>query len=615
MKRDLNAILILMILAGLAVFPDATKGQKVDGANQQLKKSPEVKKDSSTLNSEWFVGESVKVIYNNSGTNNTLHIRSKYCYVTEISLRHKLELVPLSITSTIVIFAPLAWNFSNEEFSGSYSWVGDDLKLESIPSSLFYVFFSSGNGYGRDNARQKLLVCIDDVSGNYLHDGSFEGGWAYDWSNNTYGLGSRSIALNQTVMFEGASSIRLQGRNAINQFDNTPNLLLDGYYYLSFALYIESTPTNYSHFNWYDGGTFGQLVIDTSILNRWKQYFLFFHIEGKDNWNRNIIFSFAKNGTFFIDAFHIYLANPSAKTISYQKVQFSATLRSWDGRQDPGMPFTNLSMSLHDRTANNEQWKLSLITDNIGYAEYLWDGTLQQSEYELRVWAWDSWWGSPNLMDDWTERREILKYFHHGDFTNASESRSTDAVVGHYSYQVNASETNDVDNYIYLDSVNNFWDISQCDYFVFWVKTDVPRSNRATYLLDSNYSFYLYKKSWSVAADTWTFSVVEIKKYSNESGTVDLTSMKILRIDTDIVNGSILIKYDGVRCIQAQKNYFTPFPDYQYSQVTEGSANGWDLEKFATVALPLIVIWWTIAVMIGMTMILIYVIRRNNGES
>ncbi len=272
--------------------------------------------------------------------------RSSYRYVSSTILEHSLILDSLDYGSTLWIYAPNSWNFSsiNPKANVSYDAGGYWVVKNTYPAS-YSILFLSGDGYGVDYKRKPQLLAIEDVSSDYMKNPDFETGSYSEWVNSGFG----TVALDTSIVFSGSFSLHLSDSDGST--DRFYTTLDDGYYYFAFSYYVVTAPTTL-YFEYYENGM-QYITLDTSVQNRWIQYFGYVHIAGKEGGsNANFGFRFsASSGDIYVDSIRIYKPSTVITTQGLNKYQISGQLISWDNRQNPSAQNKNVQIQLRSRTA------------------------------------------------------------------------------------------------------------------------------------------------------------------------------------------------------------------------------------------------------------------------
>ncbi len=485
--------------------------------------------------------------------------RFDYSYTSASSILRRLNLecfnyrIPIKIYTDydLASIDPIA--DTGRDPGDSFLWVNNTVPLS-------YTLYFTEEAYPK-------FVALIESSNDYLTNVGFEGGWQDDWRNKP-SEAFANVALNTTIVSEGAFSLRLSN-DGTDILDNYQNYLPDGYYYISFSYYLETAPATYFRLYHREGGAWVYTTLLISTTDRWIYYNEFMHITDHDTTaNRNLLFQMSgAGGILFLDNVRIWKSSVRAETAEYSETTFGAQFISWDGYSNPPVPYLDVNFDLRDRTADTSVDTYVTTTDASGVASWIWKGHLDQKEYEIRSWSYDSWWGSPIATYDITE---FLADPITSDYWDAMDaSLSTEARCG--SYAISDTESFSVVYYSYTGT----WDFSNVDYISMWLKPNISVTNTMNFYIMTDWNNDVcYQESDDITA-IWNHFYWEIDDdVAFETGTFDITSVNFLywNFNTGATTDWL---YDEIKLIQSQKSYFTPLTAsnvvYEYE-----SGNEWD---------------------------------------
>ena len=314
----------------------------------------------------------------------TLYPRFSYRTVSPENTELRLVLQSPAFGTEFRIFTDYDLTYVIEDCE--ISWISNYWKLtDTIGFIDYHIFFSSLHSF---------FLAIDDVTGNYLQNIGFEGEWREDWVNGASETSEvnvmDSVTLNSTIVSEGSYSVRLTSGTGGSEYDfsNNPSVLPDGEYYISFDFYKETSGVTWLIY-YYDGSWHPNTI--NAETDRWGSHFFYFHIKGKYQGNRNLIFlTVTASKTCFIDNFRISQVNHQHEVIDYSQTLISGQLNSWT--QFGLIPVSNhhIYASLRSRTIQEIIKTWELFTYYNGYFELIFEGKLNQEEYLLQFAAQNS---------------------------------------------------------------------------------------------------------------------------------------------------------------------------------------------------------------------------------
>jgi hypothetical protein len=496
------------------------------------------------------------------------HYRSDYRYISEITIDHRIIIKNPSWNTDFHVYAPESWEMQimqdcyYEYDSSNGYW----LVNETIGGIDYELMFLSGAEItGSDSiTRQAQYLAIEDKSNDYLSNVGFENGWQDDFTNNP-AYDYESVELNTTIVSEGAFSLRLEDTVA-SGYSQLEFLLADGYYYISFSYYVESNPTGSLRFYTYDAIAAAWSAVILSTTGRWVNVFQYAHITGYDTQgttDTNVQFNcYTGTGVIFIDNFKIWQSSIEAYSSSESEAPsttFLATYHSWDGYDNPVVPNLDVEFDLRDRTADSSVDTYSTTTDSNGQAKWIWQGSLEQKEYEIRCWSYKNWFGD--------------YYTAQGDSIDFSEG-DTEGFIG---YGAGGYDTvcavNDTEKTLYVfDSLLTVAVIysSQFVHPVNYLKQIM----RVRAVSDTSWEWRFYDTLWTNASDlsdslgiSWVISEIDVSSISE----ADYTGTDYLRLQN--VNTGTKLIIDYIKLVDDSwysKSYFTP--------ITAGYIDYWESE-------------------------------------
>jgi hypothetical protein len=149
------------------------------------------------------------------------------------------------------------------------------------------------------------------------------------------------------------------------------SLPLDDYYF-GFAIRCEGTTTvNIAEID---------RDIEITLLDTWEQVFYYAHTDSV-----TLSITPYMNTSIFFDNFKIAQTSTEIKTDEPSKSLISSTLRSWDGRKNPLMPFEEVELQFIDRTDLKIEYLYYTTTNAYGVATWTLNSGLEQKEYNIKT--------------------------------------------------------------------------------------------------------------------------------------------------------------------------------------------------------------------------------------
>ncbi|KKN63148.1 hypothetical protein LCGC14_0504810 [marine sediment metagenome] len=497
---------------------------------------------------------------------------------------HRIFINSPEYRNNITIYAPLDWNFSRIEPSTPVTLLGDNYLLNDTISSIYDMYFLSGSGFGRDYARQKQIVAIEDVTDDYLQDSSFENGYSQDWDNHaTYSF--ETLSNNYSIVFDGISSLQIIDsdgstdllglnidRNSLNGF-----ILDNGYYYAKVSYYVNAYTSGSLWYSTYDSAWISVFVFDMSITDRWITNFFYFNINSDDGYSNFDLRGNSWIGDVFIDNFKIYKVNTVVETTGSSETTIASQFFYWT---DYGLYYAineNVTLQLRDMTANTIIDSYSAYTDSLGIISWIWQGNLEPKSYEVRSTAWNSWFNNEIPYDYSTET--IIGW---NPSTENSISLETSNTKNNNAVKITKGSPADVEflNPIYT-FVSNI-DISNVEYISFWQYRDTVSANAITFnfYLYTNWNNYILANTLTQCdiEDTWCKVTLSLDSFSIV-GSPDLSNIDFIyyRLNINVDIGDYVI-FDSFQMIQSQKYYFTPKAVSYIDYAENDLENSWDWE-------------------------------------
>lgn len=499
------------------------------------------------------------------------YIRSEHQYSIANVLQYRLTIENFEYRITITVYIPEHWIYSSINPIAQVTVSGNDIIVTNTIPTIYLILFSSTSNQ---------FLAISDMSGNYLYDNGFEGSWSNDWVETTVKPFDVDPSLNSTIVYNGALSLRLEDINTGHAYLRSNDFLESGYYYIFFTYYIESfTGGTGLFFQWVDpqDGWILDQALNTTTTNRWQQAFFFIHLDGSTS-NGIRFDDTSTSSVFFLDSFQVWEVNHIQETIDYSQTFFSGQFISWDGYSNPVLPYETVQLDLRDWTSDTSLIQYETMTDFEGCFYWIFEGRLEQKNYELRSWSWNNHFGTPSEIissttstTGWTESGGV-------DMSVFVEDGDTINLTGQFDdsdwIQVTFNHADD-------------WDLSNCDYYVYdWKLSSSTNIQRSRFFLFDTDGDYVYDEEdttypSTLTERTWEFQVTS----SGGIGTVDydISDRVIFRLynssDTGSTYYSLFIR--DIRFIQAQKSHFTPLPvGYSDYAITAQENNPYDYNSY-----------------------------------
>ncbi|MFX1476632.1 MAG: hypothetical protein ACFFCI_00740 [Promethearchaeota archaeon] len=308
----------------------------------------------------------------------TSHVTSQYRYVSALEGEHRLDISNLIAANEIELAVPRSWILVSINPTARYYKIEDNYLVNETLPTLYQIDFF-------DNISR--VFAIDDVSDDFLENVGFENGWNDDWDNDDT-LTFENIALNQSIVFEGSSSLRLESSDAPGDYLHykieggygSGYDIAAGDYYLGFSYYFESFLTStFFNFSYYTDSQFIYIPLNDTT-NRWQQFFIEIHLEPSSTGHDIYFRAQSWKGVVFIDNFRFYKSNIQARTKGYGKYEFSFASHGWDNRLNP-VDSGYCNFSLIDRTLQTTIYTWNHTNQRL--FEYRND--LEQKEYILQL--------------------------------------------------------------------------------------------------------------------------------------------------------------------------------------------------------------------------------------
>ncbi|MHA1447815.1 MAG: hypothetical protein ACTSP4_00140 [Candidatus Hodarchaeales archaeon] len=506
----------------------------------------------------WFeyvrINQSIITLYSIQSQEGNYRIKKKN--LDENIIQYWLKLNELVGYCNYTFHLPLEIEYSHS-YPDVFQWVdetsGDyDSYCYISIQGVYDIYFYSGVGFGRDYTREAQLVALKDSSNDYLQNIGFEGSYS-DWKNH-YTSPFDSIALNTTIVSEGAFSLRLEDSDGSNDYlhlsdseDSGMNYdsIPSGYYYISFDYYVESTTAGAFRFEWYDGD-FQSITLETSTTDRWITQYVYIHVVDS-TYHIVRFFGTSWSGILFIDDFKIWKSSVEAKTTAYSETEFTATFIDWNTYQT--VSNLDVEFDLRDRTADSSVDTFSTTTDSSGKATWVWKGHLDSKEYEIRSYSKSSKTGRNTNF----ETNDLATYYSQVSGT-ANNSISSDAArTGNYGLKIGDGGQHQLIGLLYPSHTNPEW-IAETYAFSFWYK------------ISGGTGLYI-----KCAYSDGTTSYVGDETYYGNTPTTTWTQSDTYFFDHNLTNGHYCIysvRYDNtysqwtyvddIALSPVSKSYFTP---------------------------------------------------------
>lgn len=301
--------------------------------------------------------------------------RSEYKYTNSQTKTHKLEIENFDYNTEIRMYTPLYWDFAFSETEVTVTWdaVNEWYEFSNTVPLTYVMEFTSNTS---------SLISIDNISSKFGQNG-FEAG-NNSWFQSTINDWD-SAFLDTSRSSHGSTSMKLIDTDSTAD-DLELNISSNGLFYISFDYYIESWSAGDLQLRWFNsyGGTYSTETLETGTTDRWFRAFV------EVDMNRTIqIRRTAASGsaTFYIDNFRFYENNIYFQTLETNKQSINGYMISWDGYDDPVIPFMDIYINLTIPSMDSlvEEW--STITDVDGIYQVIHYGELEQQDYRVFVGA------------------------------------------------------------------------------------------------------------------------------------------------------------------------------------------------------------------------------------
>ncbi len=523
------------------------------------------------------------------GDNLEENIRSEYKYSSPTILNHQLEIKTNINGEELHVFTPLSWNLTTISPEVTYVWDNTNKYwvINTWYPTTYTITFISGDGYGVDYQRKPQLLALREVSSDYLQDISFENGkWSDDWKEYS-GLGFDTVSLDTSIVFDGSFSVKLGDTDSSTDIFELLENLSPGYYYISFNYYVETWVSGTLQLKLYTNRGNEYPSLDTTVLNRWQSFFYYYHVDQEPtgaSTNFQIQFS-AGIGTIYFDNFKIYRSSSQLQTVGLNQYEISGILRSWDNRQNPPMPNSLVQVQLRSRTENTlvKSWH-DVQTDSQGVFSVTYNQELEQKEYEIRVWSWDSYFAmgtlpenmlhiTPSRVSGWADVSHTTETISYETSENAIRIQDSTTSTTHdiRFYPTVNWDLREVDFWLisYRSTVSttlyiDYWTLrtTSTDEVVWYSSKFIDDVYVADPLLRTSYSTHAFDMDSWIVINNWDASNVDFLDFRLHSSSSE----------------SLDILISEFRFITAQKTYFTPIPASQKTFEYEQN-NEWDFSE------------------------------------
>lgn len=498
--------------------------------------------------------------------------RSEYRIVSDNVIEHKLEVENPDYNTEITIDIPESLEFASITPSATTSTSGNELTISNTIATSYEIFFTeTTNNY---------QFCIEDVSNLYLQDVGFEGSWNNDFSELSTNVFD-DVSLNSTVIKKGSNSLRIEDTDGST--DQIHSLINDGYYYVSFSIFIETLSGTF-RFYYYDGSWFSY-TISTSNTDIWLNFNYYIHIDGTSGSGsdeRNIAFDISSGqGVWFLDEFRLFHVKHHIKTIDYEKVIFSGQLIDWE--TGIGINNQQIDLELYDRCADTSIETISLQTNNEGYWNWIVNTSIYLELQDFREIMINSTSNSCSFsytnssVSNYNSQYSTDFSFFYEDFPSYPKNNEWDFSEGvaeywdgHSSYFSTEDITNgywygkgsSVDDYVIID-YDDILSIDASVYTIlqlrFWCNISFSDSAEEIEVQDSGTAVGVYEQS--VSANTWYEIEIDLSQDNDWSGTeTDLQ----LRFYADSWSGDFEFRVDFIGLFHRNSPTLTLTDTYGY---------------------------------------------------
>ena len=314
-------------------------------------------------------------------------VRSEYILSNSNAIIHRIVIQIYDYSVISIIYSSPEWNLTAISPSASFFYNSSSGWTVTYGAlSTYTLTFVSGPGWGVDYRREPYILGISQE-----YEYRFEGNTKLkERSDSSYGYDS--YALNTSIVQDGIYSLR------VSDSDTNPEQILlpelpAGEYYISFGYYWDTVAPSWSITprlaNYKSTTTDPYIELDLTP-NRWQTAYTLFKITdslNRDNFDFNLYFSMSQSSgvyTLYIDSIRIYTANPDIQTTGYNSYTLSTTMSYWNPYGLFPASQVDVNLELRDRTANTAIQNWGGVTDVNGYYSVIFQGSLDQREYEIR---------------------------------------------------------------------------------------------------------------------------------------------------------------------------------------------------------------------------------------
>ena len=305
------------------------------------------------------------------------NIRSEYKYASTTVMSHRLEIPSVPHAKEINIYyddSRLSYSSINPYADLTFT---SGIATITSPTELTYSVFFSSN--------YSNLLPIKDISTEYLRDVGFENSKA-DLSNIITGKFD-NYELASDIVSTGVHSLKGTDTDGSSDVFNF-NIDYRGRLYCSFDYYLVSgyTWTELRVYYRVDDSTWAYQNLSFGSSESWNKIFVSFDLQGvEESNNRNIVIQFQSGqGSVYIDNLRFLKTSTQIRTTGLEQYQIDTTLISWDGYQNPVIPYENLEYELWYSTLEDSY---STTTNNEGVATWNLNKDLDLKEYQIRAYS------------------------------------------------------------------------------------------------------------------------------------------------------------------------------------------------------------------------------------
>ncbi|KKN95728.1 hypothetical protein LCGC14_0175970 [marine sediment metagenome] len=512
----------------------------------------------------WYEGETIHL----TTESNTYEVRSYYKYIDSFIIKHVIWVIPTNNMDWFEFSLPLHWSNVTlnvvETTLGSYT--DNNYNYTTIYAGADYVLTAfSGEGYGSDYQRQKQIMALEDITSDYMFDGSFENGMD-DWTDNPSNK-FENVGITSNIVSDGEYALIINSTDATTDYLEF-NKLDSGEYYISFDYYIIASD-NIVYFQPSINDV--DIIFDaTTEKNKWHSYFFYFLFDNSIyDWIRFDAYSW--QGEFIIDNIRLWKASGQIETIENQQYQFSSSFISWDGYINPTLPIIDVEYSLRERFTGIEITSQTLTTNEHGIASYTFKGTLDTREYENRWWSSDSWFDN-GFIDDKIDFSED-EGFSGGVYENFN---------GVDTYKITTIASSTVSMTKTLSTLKTYDDNLLLSFRVYSEFTGSGWQIR-NILYDTDGHIYFDIGNLVILNEFTTFTY-QLSEYTVTIGDPD--KLNSFSFGHYAYSSGLYVYWDYIKFIMPQKTYFTPlsagYAPYSYETKQSGEKNYWDFSEETT---------------------------------